>query len=210
MFRATPGAFSPEQKKDLIRELLARGIYREAFEIWKTDVGLNSNHFPQIYDGGFESALALEAVGFGWYVSRTQSVATLSIDVNQHHSGEKSLRAAFNGESDPGLPIISQTILVKPQTHYRISFAVKTADVVTGGPPYFELKDASTGFAFAKSDSFSQGTADWRGFSFEWEAPASSEAVVLTLRRTSCGSGPCPMFGTIWLDSFSIEATPAR
>jgi hypothetical protein len=210
MFRAAAGAFTPEQKKDLIRQLIARGVYREAFEIWKTDVGLNSDRFPLIYDGGFESALAIEAVGFGWYVSRSQSTANLSIDVNQHHSGGKSLRAGFSGGSDPGLPIISQTILVKPQTHYRVSFAVRTADVVTGGLPYIELKDATTGFAFAKSDPFPEGTVDWRGFSFEWQAPASSEGVVLTLRRTSCGSGPCPIFGTIWLDSFSIEEIPAR
>jgi hypothetical protein len=210
MFRAAAGAFTPEQKKDLIRQLIARGVYREAFEIWKTDVGLNSDRFPLIYDGGFESALAIEAVGFGWYVSRSQSTANLSIDVNQHHSGGKSLRAGFSGGSDPGLPIISQTILVKPQTHYRVSFAVKTADVVTGGLPYIELKDATTGFAFAKSDPFPEGTVDWRGFGFEWQAPASSEGVVLTLRRTSCGSGPCPIFGTIWLDSFSIEEIPAR
>jgi hypothetical protein len=208
MFRPNAGSFSDEQKKDLIRHLLTQGVYREAFEIWKSDVGLNSNQFPLIYDGGFESPLVIEDVGFGWYVSRTQSSATLSIDVNQHHSGSKSLRAAFNGGSDPGLPIISQTILVKPQIHYRISFAVKTADVVTGGLPYLELSDATTGFAFAKSDQFPAGTTDWRGFSFEWTA--SSEAVVLRLRRTSCGSGQCPMFGTIWLDSFSIEQVPAQ
>src|SRR4030095_3273943 len=77
MFRPNAGSFSEEQKKDLIRQLLAKGVYREAYEIWKSDVGLNSNQFPLIYDGGFEGPLAIEGVGFGWYVSRTQSSATL-------------------------------------------------------------------------------------------------------------------------------------
>ena len=204
MFRANAGSFSIEQKNDLVRQLMTGHAYHDAFEIWKIIVGLNSDNVPLIYDGGFESPLAIEAVGFGWYVSRTQSSAALSIDVNQHQSGQKSLRAAFSGDSNPALSIISQTILVKPQTHYRISFSVKVADVVTGAPPYLELKDASTDLAFAKSEAFSQGTADWRTFSFEWMTP-NTEAVRLSLRRTSCGSDPCPMFGTIWLDSFSIE-----
>ncbi|PWT87327.1 MAG: hypothetical protein C5B55_14940 [Blastocatellia bacterium] len=204
-FRLNPTAFSPEQKKDVIRQLMTTNAYRDAFEIWKTDAAITNERFPMIYDGGFEGSLAFNEVGFGWYVKREQSPAALSLDTAQHQSGDKSLRVTFNGDSDPGLPIISQTILIRPQTHYRITFAVKTSDIVSGGLPYLNLKDAATGMVFAKSPAFPQRTADWQLVSFEATTAAGTEAVVLSLQRNSCSGGPCPIFGSVWLDSFSIE-----
>ncbi|HZJ46268.1 MAG TPA: hypothetical protein VFD63_20995, partial [Pyrinomonadaceae bacterium] len=48
----------------------------------------------------------------------------------------------------------------------------------------------------------------WQAASFTFNAGVKSKAVVLGLRRNYCQTSPCPIFGVVWLDSFSIEVLP--
>jgi len=195
--------FSVEQKRELLRALLEVHAYRDAFGIWKGSGELSNNDL-QIHDGGFEGTISLSEVGFGWNISRQLSKVEASQDTSDKDSGDKSLRIAFDGDSPTAAVVVSQTIIVKPQTRYRISFAVKAKDIISGGLPLLRVVDAGTNVMLAQSGSLPQNS-EWQKQVIEFTSPSLCDAIVLKLARNECTSSPCPTFGVIWLDSFSIE-----
>ena len=195
--------FSVEQKRELLRALLEVHAYRDAFGIWEGSGALNNNGL-QIHDGGFEGTISLSEVGFGWNVSRQLSKVEASQDTSDKDSGDKSLRIAFDGDSPTAAPVVSQTIIVKPQTRYRISFAVKAKNIISGGLPLLRVVDAGTNVMLAQSVGLPQNS-EWQKQVIEFTSPSLCDAIVLKLARNECTSSPCPVFGVIWLDSFSIE-----
>jgi tetratricopeptide (TPR) repeat protein len=198
------GTISPDVRKDIIRRLIEAHSYKEAFDVWKGGAGLTSVQSPFVYDGGFEGSIALDDIGFSWHVPRELAKISLSQDLSEKHSGEKSLRVTFDGNSSPGVPIISQTIMTKPLTRYRIGFAVFTKDLVSGGLPLITIANASTGELLGKSESIPQSTVQWLTMSLEFSTPLASDAITINLQRNDCTISPCPIFGVLWLDSFSI------
>ncbi len=203
--RLLTAPLSAENRNDLIRQLLGSNSFREAFEVWNGFDSASTSKEPAIYDGGFEEPLAFDDAGFRWVVSREQSKARLAIDVSEWLGGTKSLQIAFDGNSDPNTPLLSQTIIVKPQQRYRISLGVRAKDLVTGASPLITVSDAMNDQLLGKSDNFVQSTSPWRTMDFEFTTLPTSEAIVLRLRRNSCTSSPCPIFGVLWLDEFFIE-----
>jgi hypothetical protein len=134
----------------------------------------------------------------------------LSQDAVEHQGGSKSLRIVFEGNATPTTPLITQTLLVKPQKAYKINFAVMTKDLVTGGLPLVQVSDAATGQLLGKSDNFPQASSQWQTISFEFSTLPTSAAIILNVERTTCSSTPCPIFGVVWLDSFSVEEVRAK
>ena len=195
-------------KRELIEHLLAKGAFKEAFEIWKLTHGSDSakGAAPSIYDGGFEGPLAFDQGGFSWRVPRELQATTISLDSGQPHSGAKNLRIEFGGNSNPGTALVSQVILVEPSRRYKVNFASRSQDVVTGGLPLVNVNDASGDQKrLGQSSPLAKGATEWQFYSFEFTTTPTTTAVVLSLQRENCTTSPCPIFGAISLDSFSIE-----
>ena len=195
-------------KRELIEHLLANGAFKEAFNIWKLTHGSESGKgaAPSIFDGGFEGPLPFDQRGFSWRVPRELQATTISLDSGQPHSGAKNLRIEFGGNSNPGTVLVSQLVLVEPSKRYKVNFASRSQDVVTGGPPLVNVNDASGDQKrLGQSPPLAKGTSDWRSYSFEFTTMPTTTAVVLSLQRENCTMSPCPIFGAISLDSFSIE-----
>lgn len=199
-FRLSANQIPEEYRRELVMELIAKHEYEAAFDIWKGTAGTS-----QIYDGGFEETVKLGEIGFGWQVSRDRSTIEVSQDTAEKDSGAKSLRITFGGDSPPTESIVSQTIIIRPQQKYRISFAARTKDIVTGGPPSVSVIDAVSKVTLAETHTPMQSEGTWQKHSFEFTTPPNSSAIVLRLVRNACDSTPCPIFGLLWLDSFSIE-----
>ena len=193
-------------RHELIDQLLANRAFKEAFEIWKGTPGFESaseHSGPAIYDGGFEGTLPFGETGFGWRVPRDLQATSISLYTDQPHSGSKSLRIEFSGNSNPN---VSQLILLEPSRRYRINFASRSQDVVTGGLPLLVVSDAGgDSKRLGQSPPLAKGTSEWQSFSFEFTTTPGTTAVVLSLQRESCTTSPCPIFGSISLDSFSVE-----
>jgi tetratricopeptide (TPR) repeat protein len=191
---------------DLIDQLIAKNAFKEAFEIWKNYQHKELERGPSIYDGGFEGPLSFGERGFGWRVQRDLPATSISFDSSQPHSGLKNLRIEFEGNSNSGSVLISQLIPVGPSKRYKVNFAGRSQDVVTGGLPLLVVNDASgESKRLAQSPPLVKGTSDWQPFSFEFTTTPSTTAVVLSLQRESCTTSPCPIFGAVSLDSFSLE-----
>jgi hypothetical protein len=198
----TIGRMPSELRRQLVAQLIAKNAFKEAFEVWSSD---QTEKAPgSIHDSGFESALSFDGVGFGWRVTRTLAGITLTMDSSRAHSGSKSLRLEFNGDSSNDPPAVSQLVLVDAG-RYRITFATRSEDIVSGGLPIIVITDASNKKQLGHSEALSKGSRDWYLSSFEFEVPTGTTAVFLSLQREPCATTPCPMFGSIWLDSFSMQ-----
>jgi hypothetical protein len=130
----------------------------------------------------------------------------LSLDTQTPKSGSRSLLVEWGGHANPGVDVISQLVLVEPSARYRLSFYARTEDVKTGGPPLIVIADASAPDArvLAESKTLPRGTSGWQEYEVEFAAAPKTEAVLVSLRRRNCETNPCPMFGRVWLDDFSL------
>ncbi|HKP45935.1 MAG TPA: carbohydrate binding domain-containing protein, partial [Pyrinomonadaceae bacterium] len=200
------GGVPPDIRKELVVQLLATNNYNEAFALWSAGEEYVPPSTPAIYDGGFEGSLKLEEKAFGWRVLTGTRDVTLSLDPNQPHSGAQSLRIEFSGESDPASPVVSQLVLVEPARTYRVNLVARTQEIVTGGPPIAAVIDAGRERKLlGKSGTFAKGTSDWTTYSFDFTTLPDTKAVFVGVQREGCSSGPCPAFGSIVIDSFSIQ-----
>jgi tetratricopeptide (TPR) repeat protein len=192
---------SSDNKNELARLLFAAKAFRDAFDLWADSPKLR---VPTLFNGGFEEQLVLREGGFGgWILSPEQTKNKLAIDVSQKFAGTRSLQITLEGNWTPGTPLLSQTVLVEPTKTYRVSFSVRTKDLVTGGPPMFTVNDATNNQLLGKSENF-PSTASWLTQSFEFTALATTEAAVIRLQRNNCDPSPCPIFGVVWLDEIEI------
>jgi tetratricopeptide (TPR) repeat protein len=189
-------SLSVENKQELIRLLVASGSYSDAFRLWngsETSVGL--------VNGKFEDLLVFDKSYFRWHISESPAVKFAG-DVSEKFSGEKSLQVSFNGEPNPGAALLSQTIVLGPG-RYRINFAVKTKELVTGGPPRIIVTNTTTNQTLGKSETFPRETGPWSSLGVEFDMTAI-EAIDVRLVRDNCASSPCPIFGVVWLDEFYL------
>ncbi len=196
------GSVSAEHRRDVVKALLSGHAIAQAYEVWGGKRAAGGESF---YDGGFESALNREEAEFGWRVVAGQPGVNLSVDGNQPQSGLRSLRIDFNGHTAPAVELVSQLIPVEPSVRYRVNFAARTKDIVTGGPLLVIVKDASNQQLLDRSAPLPASTDGWQNSSIEFTTGALCSAIVIALRREECSSSPCPIFGSLNLDSFSLE-----
>jgi tetratricopeptide (TPR) repeat protein len=197
-------ALSEQNRHQLVRELIAAKAFRKAFELWRTDKPVAQ---PAIVDGGFEELplRPFEDRGFGWFVFAKTEPAVEG-DESEKLSGKKSLRLRFlSGEWKGPDETISQRIVVEPERRYRITFGVKTKDIVTGGPPAIVVKDAVTNERLGQSEEFPTPSSDWQTMRFEFSTKPGAQAILLEFMRVIDACSPCPIFGELWLDDLVID-----
>jgi tetratricopeptide (TPR) repeat protein len=193
-------------KGELVDLLLAKNAFKEAFAVWHGDIGAKSGNEPalSVLDGGFEAPLSFGERGFGWRLPRDPQAASVYVSSNKPHSGTKNLAIDYSGNASPGV-LLSQVILVEPSKRYQINFAARSENVVSGGLPLIVIADAADNATLGQSPALSNGTSNWRVYSFGFTTAAKTTAVLINLQREQCATQPCPIFGTLSLDSFSVQ-----
>ena len=194
----------------LTSDLLTAGRFREAYVAWaaeRKDIAVEPS--GELLDGGFEGELSFDERGFGWQFTRSASggPVRVSLDGEERKSGSHSLRVDFGGDSNQSAPPVSQLLIVEPGARYRLSFFARSGELVTGGLPLvrvYEARARGESKLLAESQTLPEGTSGWRDFVLEFTAPAGAEAVRISLERRGCPSGPCPAFGSLWLDDFTL------
>ena len=198
------GATLPEtSRRDLLSDLLAAGDFESAYAVWSEHDGSSRG---SVTDGGFEEATRTDDEGFGWQFARGVAALNFSLDSDSPRQGARSLRVEFAGGSDPAIAAVSQLVLVEPGARYRLSFAARARELVTGGPPFLRVDSAAkSAEPLVSSPPLRQEGAVWRDYAVEFIAPKDAGAVRISLRRLPCATSPCPAFGSIWLDSFEMN-----
>lgn len=200
---------TPDAKAEaLLDELLKVRAFNDAYQVWARMRGVAAtNPGSGFFDGGFEGWLATGQAGFGWQIAANITNVEMSVDTSEHQSGGRSLRTEFRGNSNPAASLLTQLVLVKPQTRYRISFAAQSRDFVSVAAPIVTISDASApkGAMLAQSPPLLPDKNGWRLFSLDLTTNAATQAILISVSRQNCANDPCPAFGSLWLDSFGIE-----
>ena len=200
-------------RRELVTELITAKDFSEAYEVWSSGRDTHSGDYKSgigtITDGGFEGEINLDEAGFGWQLRRDQPGVAISRDTGQPRAGVYSLRVDWTGNSNPAGAIVSQLVLVSANTRYQLRFAVRTEEIVTGGLPLIVVTDASGSapHPLASSAPLPAGTNGWQELTLEFATGDTTRSVLISLQRQSCPSGPCPIFGRLWLDTFTLEKT---
>ena len=192
---------SDENRRELVQQLIAAKAFSAAFELWRTDRAAKP---PVVLNGDFETAIALPGFdsGFGWYIEGKPEPKIVR-DESEKLSGRASLLLGFNGDWKGPAETIIQRIVVEPERRYRISFGVKTKDIVTGAPPMLAVTDASSQQQLGVSPEFPTPSSGWQTIRFEFSTTPETQAIVLAFTRVESAS--TPIFGELWLDDFVIE-----
>lgn len=194
---------SMETAEAFVNELMNARSFAEAWEVWRSARGI-SDTSGALLNPGFEEDIVVGQTGFGWQIANVANV-TPSADAAQPQSGSKSLHIDFRGESNPAATIVSQVLIVQPQTNYRLTFQARTTNFVSIGNPVIQVLDASDERLLKQSEKIASGK-DWHEFAVEFTTGPQTNAVRIALLRQSCANNPCPAFGSLWLDSFDIKA----
>jgi hypothetical protein len=208
LFRAA-GEVDADDRKDFLAGLLKAKQFAVAYEVWAggRDDGLGGAGVGRFTEPGFEGRVNTSEAGFGWRQEHALEGVALSLDTQSPKSGSHSLLIEWSGHANPGVDVISQLVLVESGARYRLSFYASTENVKTGGPPQVVVSDASGSDArvLAQTPALPQGTNAWQEYEVEFAAPSKTEAVLVSVRRQNCDASPCPMFGRVWLDDFSLK-----
>lgn len=214
-FRAA-GGVSDDERRALLTDLLAAKRFSEAYEVWSsgrlTKGEKTSSGSAVILNGGFEESVSLNDPGFGWQLSQAVKAVQASQDVAEPRAGLRSLRLVWNGNADTASAVVSQLVLVEPRTRYQLRFAARTQEIVSAGRPLIIITDAGSDNEqpLGQSVTLPQGTSGWQDYTIEFAAGDATRAILISVRRQNCNSYPCPIFGRVWLDDFSIQIAKAE
>jgi tetratricopeptide (TPR) repeat protein len=195
--------------RGMVRGFVEQKRYVDAYRVWQTNHSFGPNQCLVergcLYDPGFENTDRLEDADFVWSLPKPFDSVYPEIDEAVSRGGKKSLRVEFQGDSAPGEPIVTQLVLVRPSSLYRLTFRAKTRDLKSIALPRVSIVNTGPGGKVAEVPNLSPGTNDWQDFEIKFTTSDSADAIMLVLNRAACKYLDCPIFGTIWLDDFTLE-----
>jgi hypothetical protein len=210
LFRAA-GTASEDERKKILQSLLSAHRFKEAYEVWslyrEENKGESSNGTNTITDPGFEGTIKPNEPGFGWQQPGPLENVRISLDATNPRSGDRSLHIEFNGNSNPSGSVITQIVLVEPDTHYKLHFAARMEDLITGGPPQIAVEEAGSAgdSRLLAALALPLESGPWRDYAMSFSTAKDAQAIIIHLNRQGCSSSPCPAFGRVWLDAFALQ-----
>jgi hypothetical protein len=209
------GGLPKDERLALLNELLNTNRLVEAYEVWSGNGKASDGTFSatsSISNAGFEDEIVADEPGFGWQFNQGDRTVNVVIDSRGPRSGLRSLRLDWRGDSGTARSVVYQLVLAKPRSQYFIRFFARTQDLVTVAFPVvtvIEVKGRVTeslerGDALDSSSPINT-SGSWREYGFAFKTSDETDAVFVVVRREQCSNSPCPAFGSLWLDDFTIE-----
>lgn len=193
--------------KDIIKSLIQKRKFHAALAILR-EVEPDASELPtpeQIWNGGFEATLVpKDPRPFHWLVTPS-GLAQISIDP-EAHSGKGSLKIIFKASNKLEVIPVSQTIIVEPDTTYRLRYYQRIENLVSAATPVLAVNDPGDNSTLVASPALLTGTHDWQQITLDFKTK-KTDGIQIGLSRGSCGEGQtiCPIFGTVWYDDFDLQ-----
>lgn len=191
---------SATDRQTILQDLITSGRLKEAYELWAD--GTSAKAIGSVSNGDFESPISNEP-GFGWRVANVSNVSFM-LDTNSPYRGSRSLRLDFKGSSDPSVLLLSQLVIVQPNSRYRLNFTGRTQELVSGGPPVITVTSARGDAPSLAESKPLQTTNGWQHYDLEFSS-GNADAVFIGIQRAKCAEALCPCFGSLWLDDLSLD-----
>jgi hypothetical protein len=191
------------QRIDFASRLKNKGQYAAAFEVWGSSRGISKARDNLMTNGDFETEINESERNFGWVVNSKITNTSLQVEKREGNSKNITLAVIFKGNSDPKSPVISQTIPIETGGRYQIRFSARSKDLVSGGMPVIAVFDPVKKTVVTKSVELLNDS--WSQYVLDFNLPSETKAIDILLQRSGCPTGPCPVFGKIWLDDFKLS-----
>src|ERR1700730_2718328 len=154
--------FDLPQALSLINDAIAADRVRDAQRVWQQAIEIS--RWPRdaeedsslIFNGSFEDDLVNG--GFDWRKQESPGVG-FAFDADVVHSGMRSLRVSFDGNSNIDFQHLLQCVPVEPAVHYRFTAYLKIAALSTDSGVRFLITDP---FHAAMSQVFTEGIVGTR------------------------------------------------
>jgi Flp pilus assembly protein TadD len=189
------------------KALIASHYYHAALSLLRDSADTTELPAPeQFWNGGFETALVkMDEKPFHWLID-SAAAAQLEIDNTRAHSGQHSLRIVFKSSNKLENIPVSQTVIVEPDTQYKLQFYVRTEGLITASSPLVVIKDLA-GQPLATSPALPSGTNDWQPVNITFKSKPKEDGILISFYREACGSKDpvCPIFGSVWYDDFNLQ-----
>jgi tetratricopeptide (TPR) repeat protein len=185
----------------------ARRVWDQAVVI----AGMADLQGPQgsvLWDGGFESGAA--GVGYSWLFPEGLRNLQFSIDAQEKHSGNHSLRLTFDGKALVTSIDICHYVPVQPSTSYRFSAWVKTRAVTTDQGVRFQLRSLGTQDASVTVTPDVHGSEPWTRLEIPWSAGNDVQEVQVCLIRLLSDQIENKIKGTTWVDDVALVPESAE
>lgn len=186
--------------------VISQGQLELARDLWGYLVAEERAATTQLLiNGSFERAYDPKWPQFAWKISQSK-FANSVIDSTIAHTGTHSLRISFAGKDTTVLDReISQTVVVKPNTRYGLECFARTEKFVTTEGVRIVVSDFASSAPFASSNPILAGSNDWQTHTLDFVTPATSRAIILSIKRTPRFSYDEPTSGKVWFDDFSLR-----
>jgi tetratricopeptide (TPR) repeat protein len=205
MLRAA-GSPAEKERQQYLSELIEAKRFPDAYHLWSAGQAANSaNIIGALRDPGFEQESNLDEAGFSWRAENKAQTVSLSLDSVNPKAGQSSLRIEFKGDSDPGPPLVSQLVLLEPRSPYQLHFSARSEKIVSGGLPQITVTDAGSNTVLGQPVRLPQQTSNWQDYVIDFSSSDTTTAIKISLQRERCSRSPCPIFGVLWLDNFSLR-----
>jgi hypothetical protein len=161
-----------------------------------------------LWDGGFESGVT--AGGYSWLFPEGLRKVQFSIDAQEKHSGNHSLRLTFDGKSIVTSMDICHYVPVQPSTSYRFSAWVKTKAVTTDQGVRFQLRSLGTRDASVAVTPDVHGSEPWKRIEIPWSSGNDVQEVQVCLIRWLSDQIENKIKGTTWVDDVALVPESAE
>src|SRR5260370_4018458 len=198
----------------LIGALTAEKRIAEASRAWDQAVlfsGLNDLPNPQgsvLWDGGFESNV--KDGGFSWLISQGNRNAQSSIDTQEKHSGNRSVRIIFDGKSNTYFSEICHYVPVKPSTRYLFSAWVKTKALTSDQGIRFQLHSLGAQDTSSVVTSEVHGSVTWTLLELPWSSAKDVQELQVCVVRLPSAEAENKIQGSAWVDDVVLVPRPAE
>ncbi len=198
----------------LVDALMTERRIAEASRVWDQAVsfaGLADLQGPPgsvLWDGGFESGV--NGGGFSWSFPEGSRNPQVSINMEEKHSGNRSLRLAFDGEFNVNFAGVCHFVPVQSSTHYRFSAWVKTKALTTDQGIRFQLHSLGTLDASIVSSPDVHGTQLWTPIDLPWSSGKGVQEMQVCVVRYPSDQADSRIQGIAWVDDFALVPEPAE
>jgi tetratricopeptide (TPR) repeat protein len=182
--------------------------FAEARRVWDEAVlvaGMADLQGPTgsvLWDGGFESGVT--GGGYSWLFPDDPRNVQISIDAQERHSGNRSLRLIFDGKSIVTSTDICHYVPVSPSTAYSFSAWMKTRAVTTDQGLRFQLRSLGTKDISVAVTPELHGSEPWTHIVLPWFSGQDVREVQVCLIRSLSDQLENRIKGTIWVDDVAL------
>ncbi len=161
-----------------------------------------------LWDGGFESGVT--GGGYSWLFPEGLRNVQISIDVQEKHTGNHSLRLTFDGKSIVSSTEICHYVPVQPLTSYRFSAWVKTRAVTTDQGVRFQVRSLGTEDTSVAVTPDVHGSEPWTLIELPWSSGNGVQELQVCLVRLLSDQLENKIKGTTWVDDVALVPESAE